>query len=56
MAISKTKNQGGELVSIPSAGKAAFLFSSHPKRERDQETLYIIMLATTTGKDNYHTA
>ena len=46
MAISQTIGQGGELSLLiegrlaiyqPQACMAAFLFSSHPKRERDRE-------------------
>jgi len=35
---------------------AAFLFSSHPKKERDREAHLNIMLAPTTVGDNYLTA
>jgi len=35
---------------------AAFLFSSHPKRERDREAHLIITLAPTSGEDDYRTA
>jgi len=57
MTISKTKGQGRKAINtqkrkasdLLTSTLAAFLFSSHPKRENDRELIYIITLAPTTG-------
>jgi len=62
MAISETKDQGWKVIrtqrrkagDILTQTMAAFLFSSHPKRERDREAHLNYYASTYNGEDNYH--
>jgi len=63
MAISELKSQGCRAIptqrtkasDILTSILAAFLFSSHPKRERDREVHLNYYASTQTGGNNYHT-
>ena len=62
MAISATKGEERRVIltqwrkasNILTSTLAAFLFSSHPKRERDGESYLNYNASVYTGKDNYH--
>jgi len=64
MAISETKGQGWRAIltlrrkasDILTSTLAAFLFSSHPKIERDREAHLNYYASTYKRGDNYHTA
>jgi len=63
MAISETKGQGWRAIftqlwkasNILTSALAAFLFNSHPKRERDREAHLNYYTSTYSRGDNYHT-
>jgi len=61
MAISGTKGQGWRTIptqyrkasDILTSTLAAFLFSSHPKRERDREAHLNYYTSADNGRDNF---